>query len=178
MNTNSNKKDNYIDTIFNHNLELIKLADTKANIVIGINSILIPLVFSLAGFNFINLIEKNFLVHAFILNTSSILSLVFLGISFIFSIFVIKARLLEKLENKIFFKNIIKYKFSEYHRDIISMKNEEIIEDLLKEIYLLAKINEKKYERYKHSLTSLIIGILILIIGYIFVGLFNYSSFF
>ncbi|HUX59733.1 MAG TPA: hypothetical protein VMV32_00360 [Ignavibacteriaceae bacterium] len=46
-------KRDFIKTIFEHNQGLIELADSKANIIIGINSILIPLLFGVTGLNFI-----------------------------------------------------------------------------------------------------------------------------
>jgi len=97
------QKINYIKTVFDHNQGLIELADTKANIVLGINSILIPLIFGVTTVNFIDLLDKNLQIHAILLNTFSLIGLVLLVISFVFSILVIKARLSEELENFIFF---------------------------------------------------------------------------
>ncbi len=102
MSDNDNKNQlDYIKTIFSHNYSLIQLADTKASILLGINSILIPIIFGVMGLNFVSLVENGYLTQAFYLNLFSILSLISLATSFIFSILVIKARYSEDL---VFFK--------------------------------------------------------------------------
>lgn len=174
MNDEDKTKIDYIKTIFDHNQGLIQLADTKANIILGINSILIPIIFGVTGISLLNLIEKEYILQAIILNTTSLVSLIFLAASFIFSILVIKARLSKELENNIFFLNILKSKFEDYKTKILEMKNPEIREDYLKEIYSLARINEIKYEKYKWALLMLIIGIIILISGYFLIAISNY----
>lgn len=164
----------YIKTIFDHNQELIKLSDTKANIVLGINSILIPLIFGVTTVNFIDLLENNLLVHAILLNTFSIIGLVLLVISFVYSTLVIKARLSKELENNIFFENILKTKFEAYKTKILEMNDQAIKEDYLAEIYTLAGINKIKYSRYKWALRFLILGIFSLICGYFILAICNY----
>ncbi len=171
---NYENKSNYIKTIFDHNQGLIELADNKANIILGINSILIPLIFGVTGINFINLIDKGLLMHSFILNTFSIVGLSFLVISFIYSILVIKARLSEELENYIFFRNIVKNEFEDYKYKIFQLEREKILDDYLKEIYTLAKINDLKYKRYNLALWMLIFGIGSLFIGYFLINIVNY----
>jgi len=168
-----NKRE-YIKTIFDHNQGLIELADNKASIILGINSILIPLIFGVTSINFMNLVNNGLLMHSFILNTFSIIGFSFLVISFIFSILVIKARLSEELENYIFFKNIVRQEFEEYKNKIFKLNEEEILDDCLKEIYALAKINEIKYKRYKWTLWMLIFGIGSLFIGYFLIAIVNY----
>ena len=85
MSDDDSQKIEYIKTIFDHNQGLIELADTKANIVLGINSILIPLIFGVTTINFIDLLDNNLLIHAILLNTFSIIGLVLLVISFVYS---------------------------------------------------------------------------------------------
>ena len=164
----------YIKTIFDHNQGLIELADTKANIVLGINSILIPLIFGVTTVNFIDLLGNNLLIHAILLNTFSLIGLVLLVISFIFSILIIKARLSKEQENNIFFENILKTKFEAYKNKILEMNDQTIKEDYLAEIYTLAGINKLKYNRYKWALLFLIMGILSLICGYFVLAICNY----
>lgn len=168
-------KEEFIKTIFEHNQGLIELADNKANIILGINSILIPLIFGVTGINFIDLINNNLFVNAFILNISFIMGLTFLSISFFFSVLVIKARLSEDYKNHIFFKTIIEYELNDFKKKIIEMSKDEIIQDFLTEIYALAKINEIKYKRYKIALWTLILGVLFLLVGYILIAGFNFS---
>lgn len=182
--TNKENKIDYIKTIFAHNQGLIELADNKANIILGINTILIPIIFGVSGINFSDLINnnllynvftQNYLINAFILNTCVIISLFFLGLSFIFSVSVIKARLLDENDNQIFFKNIIKYTFEEYQKIINETTVDGIIENYLKEIYSLAKINDKKYAKYRFALWFLIFGVISLFSGFILINFLNYN---
>ncbi len=168
------QKIDYIKTVFAHNQGLIELADTKANIVLGINSILIPLIFGFTTVNFIDLLDKNLQVHAMLLNTFSLTGLLLLGTSFVFSILVIKARLSEELENFIFFENILKTEYDDYKNNILNMNEEAILDDYLKEIYTLAGINKIKYNRYEWTLRFLISGIISLISGYFILAVCNY----
>ncbi len=174
MTEGQTQKVDYIKTIFDHNQGLIELADAKANFVLGINSILIPLIFGFTTINFIDLLDKNLQIHAILLNTFSLIGLILLGTSFIISILVIKARLSEELENNIFFENILKTEYDGYKNKILGMNIEKILDDYLKEIYTLAGINKKKYNRYKWALRFLICGIISLISGYIVLSLCNY----
>ncbi len=168
------QKIDYIKTVFDHNQGLIRLADTKANIILGINSILTPLIFGVTTINFIELLNKNLQIHAILLNTFSLLGLVLLVISFVFSILVIKARLSEELENCIFFENILKTHFNGYKKKILEMNDQAIIDDYLKEIYTLAGINKLKYDKYEWALRFLIFGIISLISGYFILAVCNY----
>ncbi|MFX1340442.1 MAG: Pycsar system effector family protein [Promethearchaeota archaeon] len=175
MSDNNNKKQlDYIKTIFSHNYGLIQLADTKANILLGINSILIPVIFGVMGLNFASLVDSGYLTQAFYLNLFSILSLIPLAISFIFSILVIRARYSKELKNNIFFKEIISQEYSKYKEIILRSDDQFIKDDLLKEIYSLAKINKKKYKNYDYALWSLLIGLLFLILGYILIISINF----
>jgi len=164
----------YIKTIFSHNYRLIQLADTKANILMGINSILIPVIFGVMGLNFVSLVERGYLTQAFFLNLFSILSLISLTISFFFSILVIKARYSTELKNNIFFKDIISQEFGKYKEIILKSKIEFIKDDLLKEIFSIAQINNQKYKNYDYTLWSLLIGIFFLISGYIIIIVLNF----
>lgn len=168
------QKIDYIKTVFDHNQGLIRLADTKANIILGINSILTPLIFGVTTVNFIELLNKNLQIHAILLNTFSLLGLVLLVISFVFSVLVIKARLSEELENNIFFENILKKKFEKYKKITLEMNEAAILDDYLKEIYTLAGINKIKYGRYKWALNFLILGVVCLICGYFILAICNY----
>ena len=174
MSDGETQKINYIKTIFDHNQGLIELADIKANIVLGINSILIPLIFGVTTANFIDISDKNLQIHAILLNSFSIIGLILLVVSFIFSVLVIKARLSEELENNIFFENILKKKFEKYKKITLEMNEAAILDDYLKEIYTLAGINKIKYGRYKWALNFLILGVVCLISGYFILAICNY----
>ncbi|MFW9973218.1 MAG: Pycsar system effector family protein [Candidatus Odinarchaeota archaeon] len=167
MNDSNDKNQlDYIKTIFSHNFSLIQLADTKANILLGINSILIPVIFGVMGLNFVSLVDNGYLSQAFFLNLFSILSLIPLATSFIFSILVIRARYSKELKNNIFFKEIISKEFSKFKELILKSDDQFIKDDFLREIYSLAKINKDKYKNYDYALWSLLIGLTFLILGY------------
>ena len=66
MNDNKNQLD-CIKTIFSHNYSLIQLADTKANILMGINSILIPVIFGVIKFRILSYKYKDFFLPLYTL---------------------------------------------------------------------------------------------------------------
>ncbi len=175
--SNNNKENqlDYIKTIFSHNFSLIQLADTKANILLGINSILIPVIFGVMGLNFYTLLGGGYLIQAISLNSFSLISLLSLAFSFIFSIMVIKARYIGDLSNNLFFKNIIDQKFDEYREIILKSDENYIKDDFIKEIYSIAQINKKKYKNYDYSLWFMLLGIGFLIFGYVFITIINFS---
>lgn len=171
---NNELKNEYLKSIFEHNQGLIELADNKANIILGINSVMIPLIFGIAGINFINLRNLGILINAFILNTTIIISLGLFAVSFIFSVLVIKARTSKNNENMIFFEFILKNNIEDYQKKIIEMNEDDIIKDYLKEIYALAEINQIKYKRYQFALWLLVSGLIALFCGYVLIACFNY----
>jgi len=173
-----NYRENYIKTIFEHNQSLIKLADDKANIILGIDSILMPLIFGVTAINLVDLIIANIILNAIILNSFFIVSLILLSISFVFAVLVIKARISIEHVNNIFFKHILTNDISGFRQKILGMKREEIFKDYLTEIYALAKINDEKYEKYKLSLWMLIAGVSSLVTGFIIIAIINYPLIF
>lgn len=102
-----------------------------------------------------------------ILNIGFIISIILLVIATIFAIFVIRARLEDKYEDNIFFKNIIKMEYKDYKEYIKKLKPSNIEDDFTGEIYTLAEINSKKYKNYSRSLCFIISGILVLIASYL-----------
>ncbi len=164
----------YIKTIFSHNQQLIELADTKANIVLGINSVLLPLIFGVTSINLLELVTRGFLLQALLLNISSVVALGFLLISVIFSTSVIKGRIYMDLKSNIFFQNIIETNIDDYIANVTMMNEDSIIEDYLREIYTLADINREKYEKHKWSLRFLVLGVFSIVLGYFALAIGNY----
>lgn len=162
----SNCKENYLKTSFAHNQELIKLADSKANIVLGLISFLIPLIF---GINVYSTYGKESTKESIILlNVFAFISIILLGISFILAISVIYARLNNsKNGNKLFYKNIESMKFNEYQAFVRKLTDDIIFGEYTQEIHEIAKINKKKYYFYNYSVIFLLSGIAVLIVGYL-----------
>ena len=158
------KKERYLKTVFEHNLRLIELVDNKTNIVLGIISVLIPVIF---GINVYFYTKQTSIAINFILSISFIIGTVLLVIAVIFAILVIKARLEDEYEDNIFFKNIRKKGLKEYQDYIKDLTTDKITDDFTKEIYTLAEINSKKYKNYNKALYFLIAGVLLLILGYL-----------
>lgn len=158
------EKENYLKTVFEHNIKLIELVDNKTNILLGIISVLIPVIF---GINVYFSTQQTSRVINLILSISFIISSIILVIAVIFSILVIKARLEDKYEDNIFFKNIRKKGLLDYQEYIKDLTRNKITDDFTKEIYTLAEINSKKYKNYRKALYFLIAGVLLLILGYL-----------
>ncbi len=156
-------KENYLKAVFDHNQGLIKFADDKANILLGILIILLPLAFGVNIFVGTNLPDKGSVVFLVI---TFLISVGFLVGSFGYSIAVIYARIKSDYGDMIFFRNISKKTLDEYHQFVENLNSKDIFADYRKEIYAIAKINEYKYKNYRTSILLLIIGVIFLVIGY------------
>ena len=174
MSDEINYRIRFLETTFSHNHELIKLADNKANIVLRVIGMLVPLIFGINVATTSVGIESN-IFAIYVLNISGIIALIGLIISFSLAISVIKARLIndEKRHNILFFENIHKKGREEYKKCIGILTEEKIIENLTTEISDISEINVDKYKYYKRSLTFLFWSVIILVIGYLFVLISN-----
>lgn len=161
------EKDNtfeYIKAVFEHNQDLIGLADSKANIVVGMISVLLPVIFGVEVLTFLD--EDQIELQMFMFSTFIILVILF-TISFMLSIFTIHPRLKENYDDSIFFQNIVKKTVKDYISFIESIKDDIILKDYALEAYALAEINCKKFRTFKYSLLFLVIGIFLLSFRYI-----------
>ena len=150
--------------ILEHNSSLINLADTKAGILIGINGIILVLLFSIDQ-QVLSLITKFYLV-----STGTLLTL-----SSVYAVLTILPRLTsEERLTRIYFKYVEKLTREDYLKTWENLKGSQILEDYLNNIYNLAKLQAKKYNHLYTSVILIIIGIIMLASSLI---LFYFTSF-
>ena len=148
-----NEKIDFAKSVLEHNLSLINLADAKAGILLGINGVVLALLFGM---------EKGI---------SSVLSIIFLfltailfGISSIFSIATLIPRLTqEQNKTKIYFLKIKESKREEFIQSWNTLTSDEILTDYVLNIHNLASLQTKKYRYLRSSvvITMIAIGFLI-----------------
>lgn len=152
---NTKDKIDFAKYILEHSISLINLADTKAGILLGINGIMLALMFG---------IEKENLAHA--VKIFFFLTSVTLGLSSAFAIFTLIPRFLKNSKKSIiYFEKIAEDSEEEYIKTWEALPDKQILEDCILNNYKLAKILSKKYYMLRCSIVSNIIGIGSLVIA-------------
>lgn len=157
-------------TLKNH-LTLSDIADTKANILLSVNAIIISLVIS-------NLITKlDNLSNAYLIYPTAIF-VFFSVISMILAVLATrpnvtsgqftKEDVLHKKVNLLFFGNFHKMKLDEYQWAISELINDKeyIYASLTKDLYFLGLVLHRKYKILRWTYTIFIIGIVISVIAF------------
>lgn len=156
-------------TALRNHIKLSDIADTKANILLSVNAIIISVVLA-------NLISK--------LDTNPYLTLptviftLFSVISMVMSIIATrpnvtsgqftKEDVINKKVNLTFFGNFHKMKLNEFEWAINEMLNDKdyIYNTLTKDLYFLGKVLERKYRLLRVTYTVFMIGIIISLIAF------------
>ncbi|MEA1785536.1 DUF5706 domain-containing protein [Arenibacter sp. GZD96] len=157
-------------TMRNH-LKLSDIADTKANILLSVNAIIISLVLA-------NLIPKldnpsnNYLIYP------TIIFIVFSTISMVLSILATrpnvtrgeftKEDVVNRNVNLLFFGNFHKMGLSEYEWAIQELiKDQEYVyKSLIKDLYFLGKVLDRKYRILRITYTIFMTGIIVSVISF------------
>jgi hypothetical protein len=149
-----NEKIDFAKSVLEHNLSLINLADAKAGILLGINGVVLALLFG---------IEKETPTG---LSTpfSFFLTAILFGVSGIFAISTLIPRLTgEQNKTKIYFLKIKESTREEYLQSWNGLTNDEILRDYILNIYNLASLQTEKYRDLRLSIiiTMMAFGFLI-----------------
>jgi hypothetical protein len=150
-------KGDLVKHIFDLNQGLIQMADTKIGILLAINAIIISFSATL-DLNEYNMYPKIIMILAIV---SSVLS------SFMF-FFTLLPRLSEYNDTVIFYKGILKYPQDKFVSRMTVIANDELLEDYLNSIYVLALVQNKKYLYLILGLTFLVISFLLIALSFIF----------
>ena len=174
---NSNKLGRGVETMFrvtlrNH-IDLSAIADTKANILLSVNAIIISIVLS-------NLIPKldnpsNFflVVPTLVLMLFSVASVVLSVLSTrpnISNVTVTKEMIRNKQTNILFFGNFHKMELKEFEWGInyLIEDQEALYDSLTKDLYYLGRVLERKYRLLRITYTVFMFGIVISALVFIF----------
>lgn len=154
MEDNFKEKLEFAKAVLTHNSELINLADTKAGILLGINGIILALLFG-DNTSFSPIVVNLVLVTG-----------ILLGISSICSILTIFPRLTKDEERtSVYFKHVAKQKKQDYIQSWNTLESSEILTDLLSNIHNLAILQMKKYRYLRLSVIFLLPGFILLVLS-------------
>ncbi|MEH6658258.1 Pycsar system effector family protein [Leeuwenhoekiella marinoflava] len=161
----------YRTTLRNH-IKLSDIADTKANILLSVNAIIISLALS-------NMIPKldapsnrHLLIPTLVLVVFSVASIIMSILSTrpnVTSGEFTREQVKKKQVNILFFGNFHKMKYDQYQWAIneIIYDKDYIYEALTKDLYLLGVVLNKKYMLLRKTYTVFMIGIIISVISFI-----------
>jgi hypothetical protein len=148
-----NEKIDFAKSVLEHNLSLINLADAKAGILLGINGVVLALLFG---------IEKE--TPTGLSTLFFFLTAILFGVSSIFAISTLIPRLTrEQNKTKIYFLKIKESTREEYLQSWNGLTNDEILRDYILNIYNLASLQTEKYRDLRLSIiiTMMAFGFLI-----------------
>ena len=161
----------YRTTLRNH-IKLSDIADTKANILLSVNAIIISLALS-------NMIPKldapsnrHLLIPTLILVIFSVASIIMSILSTrpnVTSGEFTREQVKKKQVNILFFGNFHKMKYDQYQWAIneIIYDKDYIYEALTKDLYLLGVVLNKKYLLFRKTYTVFMVGIIVSVISFI-----------
>ncbi|WP_115461116.1 Pycsar system effector family protein [Winogradskyella aurantiaca] len=156
----------------NH-IKLSDIADTKANILLSVNAIIISLVLS-------NLISKLDNPSNAYLIWPTVIFITFSVISMVMSIIATRPNVTrgqftkedveQKRVNLTFFGNFHKMKLDEYQWAINEMLNDKeyVYNSLTKDLYFLGKVLDRKYRILRNTYTVFMVGMIISIVAFAF----------
>jgi hypothetical protein len=151
-----NEKIDFAKSVLEHDLSLINLADAKAGILLGINGVVLALLFGIEKETPTRLITLFFFLTA-----------ILFGVSSIFAISTLIPRLTrEQNKTKIYFLKIKESTRKEYIQSWNGLTNDEILTDYILNIYNLASLLTEKYRDLRLSIiiTMMAFGFLIAIL--------------
>lgn len=154
-------------------MKLSDIADTKANILLSVNAIIISLALS-------NLIPKldnpsnQYLIYP------TLIFILFCIASIVLSVLATRPNITsgeftrkeieEKKVNLLFFGNFHKMPLDEYKSAMTDLMNDKeyIYDTMIKDLYFLGKVLHKKYKILRVTYTVFMIGIITSVISFIF----------
>jgi len=176
------KSDRSVDTLFrvtlNNHTRLSDIADSKANILLSVNAIIISVCLSVLVPKLDTPKNSHLIIPSFILLLSSVLTIIFAILSTKPNVTKAKFTLQDVEDRKVnllFFGNFNRMIFDDYSssmRDLIKDR-EYIYDSMVKDLYYLGKVLDRKYRllsvTYKIFMAGIIISVLSF--GYAFLRL-------
>jgi len=165
-----NARDTLYRTTLQNQMRSIAIVDQKANIIIGINTVLISIIMATIVIE-TNFNEFNFMNNIDISLPFTIL-LIFCAVSGVLSVLVVRptANLwLKENPSRLFFKNFRKISLDQFRLDMedIVQSNEKVYEVLDVDIYLQGCIVHRKYRLVRHAYTVFMIGLILTVFTFI-----------
>jgi len=176
------KSDRSVDTLFrvtlNNHTRLSDIADSKANILLSVNAIIISVCLSVLVPKLDTPKNAHLIIPSFILLISSVLTIIFAILSTkpnVTKTNFTAQDIADRKVNLLFFGNFQRMLFSDYHnamKDLIKDRD-YIYDSMVKDLYFLGKVLDRKYKllsiTYKIFMAGIIISVLSF--GYAFLSL-------
>ncbi len=165
-----------VETMFrvtnrNH-LKLIDIADTKANILLSVNAIILSIALS-------NLFPKLDKPDNYYLIYPTLIFLLITVVTMVFSILSTRPKvtsgkfskkdIANKKVNLLFFGNFHKMELEDYQKGMIDMMNDNdyLYKSLINDLYYLGKVLDRKYKLLRIAYSIFMYGIIISVIAFI-----------
>lgn len=176
------KSDRSVDTLFrvtlNNHTRLSDIADSKANILLSVNAIIISVCLSVLVPKLDTPKNAHLIIPSFILLLSSVLTIIFAILSTkpnVTKTHFTAQDVAQKKVNLLFFGNFHQMLFDDYHNAMKDMiKDRDYIYDsMVKDLYFLGKVLDRKYKLLSVTYQIFMAGIIISVLsfGYAFLSL-------
>ncbi|REC61420.1 phosphohydrolase [Chryseobacterium pennae] len=167
------KSDRSVDTLFrvtlNNHTRLSDIADSKANILLSVNAVIISVCLSVLVPKLDAPKNSHLIIPSFVLLLSSVLTIVFAILSTkpnVTKTTFTSEDIVNRKVNLLFFGNFQQMMFDDYHnamRDLIKDRD-YIYDSMVKDLYYLGKVLDRKYKllsiTYKIFMAGIIISVL------------------
>ncbi|WP_326982231.1 Pycsar system effector family protein [Chryseobacterium sp. MYb264] len=176
------KPDRSVDTLFrvtlNNHTRLSDIADSKANILLSVNAIIISVCLSVLVPKLDAPKNSHLVIPSFILLLSSVLTIIFAILSTKPNVTKTKFTnedVQNRKVNLLFFGNFHQMLFDDYHnamKDLIKDRD-YIYDSMVKDLYFLGKVLDRKYKLLSTTYKIFMAGIIISVLsfGYAFLSL-------
>ena len=172
----SQKPDRGIDTLFritlSNHTRLSGIADSKANILLSVNAIIISIALSSIIPKLDSANNAHLVMPTFIMLMFSVVSIVFAILSTrpkVTSGVFTRQDIEDRKVNLLFFGNFYKMPLKEYEWAVNEMMkdNEYLYNSMIKDLYFLGLVLEKKYRLLRITYNIFMIGIIISVISFV-----------
>ncbi|PQA92644.1 phosphohydrolase [Chryseobacterium shigense] len=167
------KSDRSVDTLFrvtlNNHTRLSDIADSKANILLSVNAIIISVCLSVLVPKLDTPKNAHLIIPSFVLLLSSVLTIIFAILSTkpnVTKTNFTAQDITDRKVNLLFFGNFHQMMFNDYHnamKDLIKDRD-YIYDSMVKDLYFLGKVLDRKYKllsiTYKIFMAGIIISVL------------------
>lgn len=170
------KPDRGIDTMFrvtlNNHTRLSEIADSKANILLSVNAIIISIVLSTLIPKLDSPSNVHLVTPTFVLVMFSVVSIIFAILSTrpkVTSGTFTKKDVEERKVNLLFFGNFYKMPYNEYENAVNGMMKdrEYLYNSMIKDLYYLGLVLERKYRLLRITYNIFMVGIIVSVLTFV-----------
>lgn len=171
------KSDRSVDTLFrvtlNNHTRLSDIADSKANILLSVNAIIISVCLSVLVPKLDTPKNAHLILPSFILLLSSVLTIIFAILSTkpnVTKTTFSAQDIVNRKVNLLFFGNFQQMQFDDYHnamKDLIKDRD-YIYDSMVKDLYYLGKVLDRKYKLLSITYKIFMAGIIISVLSFAF----------